>query len=356
MTANLLCPTPVIRVYDNPSAFQLLEEDWKELFQQHGGWNVFLSWHWFYHWWNTFGSGSEIQILALSSEGRLVGIAPMMIEVDATGVRQLALIGSDRTTDYGDVLVAPAFREALSEALAGFVQEGRGRWERVELRSLPADSLLLGSFREAVQRRGMESWSRDSNTCPTVRLAPTWEEYLASLSKTHRHELRRKIRRSQAAGVQTFQHLTTPEEVAAGMDSFFRLHRASRPDKAAFLDETTASFFRSIGDAFAVEGWMRLNLMQIDGREVAASMAFSRDDRMLLYNSGLDPEYRVHSVGIALHAAEIQQAIDLGKEWYDFMRGNEPYKYDFGARDNPIYTLTLLPAGSGEAEDETYRG
>jgi len=286
-----------------------------------------------------------------------MGIAPMMVETSDAGVRQLALVGSDRTTDYCDLLVDPRYEEALCKALSEFIEGGlRRHWERVEMRSLPADSPLLAGFREMADRRGMQTIVRASNTCPIVRLAPTWEEYLAALGKTDRHELRRKIRRSQAAGAQTFRQLVTPDEVAASLDSFFRLHRASRPDKAAFLDDKTASFFRGVSDAFAREGWLRLNLMQIDGRDVAACMAFARGDRVLLYNSGLDPDSRIHSVGIALHAADIQQAIAQGKVWYDFLRGNEPYKYDFGAKDSPIYTLTILPAGTGEVEEESDRG
>lgn len=351
MTASLLRPAPVIRVYDDPSAFQALEGGWKALFQQFGGWNVFLSWQWFHPWWTTFGPGNDLQILALSSEDRLVGVVPMMVETDETGHRQLALIGSDRTTDYGDLLADPDFLEPMCEALADFVLEGFGRWERVELRSVRGSSPLLGRFREAAERRGLAARAAATGTCPVARLAPTWEEYLAGLSKSNRHELRRKIRRSQAAGPQGFRFLTTPEEVAAGLDSFFRLHRASRVDKAAFLDERMAAFFRRVGQSFAAEGWMRLNLMEVNGQDVAASVAFSRGDRVLLYNSGLDPEYRVHSVGIALHAADIQQAVSQGKEWYDFLRGNEPYKYDLGGRDNPIYTLTLLPKGAGTGDE-----
>ncbi len=356
MTANLLCPAPVVRVYDNPSAFQLLEEEWKALFQQHGGWNLFLSWQWFHHWWESFGDGNQLQILALSRGDRLVGVVPMMIEADGAGGRQLALIGSDRTTDYGDALVAPEFEAELSERLADFIRHGFHRWDRVELRSLAASSALLRVFRDAAHHHGLESRLVESNTCPVAHLTPSWEEYLAGLSKSDRHELRRKIRRSQAPGVQSLRQLQTPAEVAEGMDSFFHLHRASRPDKAEFLDEATATFFRRVSAAFAAEGWMRLNLMQIDGRDVAATMAFTRGDRVLLYNSGLDPDYRVHSVGIALHAADMQQAIGEGKEWYDFLRGNEPYKYGLGGRDNPIYTLTLLPGGSGGGSEGDGRG
>ncbi len=354
MTSNILCPAPTIRLYDDPSAFQTLKEDWRSLFERHGDWNVFLSWEWFHCWWECFGDGHELQILTLSSQERLVGLVPMMVETDEQGRRQLALIGSDRTTDSGDLLVEPEFVKPLCEALADFVQRGFGRWERVEFRSLPSFSPLLDTFVQMARTQGMMDRVVASCTCPISRLAPTWDDYLATLGKNDRHEIRRKIRRSQAAGTQSFRRLRTPDEVDAGLPAFFHLHRASRPDKAAFLDESMASFFRSVGRAFAIEGWIQLNLMAIDGREVAASMAFSRGDRVLLYNSGLDPEYRAHSVGIALHAADMQEAIAEGKEWYDFLRGNEPYKYDLGARDNSIYTLNLLPASEGAADEGGY--
>lgn len=356
MTADCLRPAPAVRVYDNPSAFRLLEQEWKALFRQHGGWNLFLSWEWFDSWWEAFGAGNHLRILALSSVDGLVGVVPMMIEPDGAGGQRLALVGSDRTTDYGDVLVSPEYSDELAERLADFVVDGFGHWERVEFRSLPSRSMLLSGFREAAQRRGLRSRLVQSNTCPVAHLTNSWESYLAGLSKSDRHELRRKIRRSQAPGVQSLRRLQTPEEVADGMESFLRLHRISRPDKAEFLDERTASFFRRVGTAFAAEGWMRLNFMQIDGRDVAATMAFTRGERVLLYNSGLDPEYRVHSVGIALHAADLQQAIGEGKEWYDFLRGNEPYKYDLGARDNPIYTLTLSPEGGDAGVEGDGRG
>lgn len=345
-----------VRVHDDRSDFLLLEEEWKELFQRHGGWNLFLSWQWFSQWWRTLGAGRELQLLTLRDEGRLVGIAPLMLETDDEGRRRLALIGSDRTTDYADMLVEPDFEESMVGALARFVADGLGRWDYAEFSSLLESSPLLGHFREAVDHLGVSSRVEVANTCPSFRLAPSWDEYLATLGKTHRHELRRKIRRSQSDGPVTLHFLRTLEEVEGGLDAFFRLHRASRPEKADFLDEELVSFFRGIAASFAGEGWMRLSLMKIDGREVAATFAFTRGERVLLYNSGLDPAYRQHSVGIALHAADLQQAIGEGLRCYDFLRGNEPYKYDLGAHDNSIYTLTLLPRGVETGGDGSQRG
>lgn len=350
MAANLTQPTTTAQIYNDPSAFQQLKADWKSLFEQHGGWNLFLSWQWFDRWWSTLGANHELQLLTLRDKDRLVGVVPMMVETDDAGRRRLALIGCDRTTDYGDMLVDPAYIPSLSETLADFVAGGFGRWQAVEFRSLPESSPLLTTFREAAHRRGLASNLYVSNSCPVVHLAPTWDDYLAALDKTHRHELRRKMRRSQAVGKQTLHSYTAPSEVAAALERFLRLHRASRPDKAAYWDETTVSFFEGMAQVFAEAGWLSLNFMRIDDRDVAATLSFSRGQRVMLYNSGLDPEYRTHSVGIALHAADIHQAIDQGKEWYDFLRGNEAYKYDLGGLDTPIFNLTLLPEGNSEWE------
>ena len=40
-------------------------------------------------------------------------------------------------------------------------------------------------------------------------------------------------------------------------------------------------------------------------------------------------------------AHSIRRAIEEGKTSFDFMRGDEPYKYDLGAQNQKIYRLTL---------------
>ncbi len=344
---SLACPSIAVTVHETPSDFRLLQDGWKDLFERHGGWNVFLSWEWFHRWWQSFGDAHELHLIALRQENRLVGIVPAMVETTEGGERQFALIGSDRTTDYCDVLVAPEFQDRLLAALADTIAQGFGRWARAELRNLPQGSPLLGAFLDEIGRRGMRAEVRESATCPVARLAPTWDEYLATLSKKDRHELRRKIRRSQSCGEPQILRMERPAAIEEGLADFFRLHRASASEKAAFLDPEMETFFRRMVLSLSQRGWVRLNLMKLDGVGVAASLSFCCGDRVLLYNSGLDPECRHLCVGIALHAAEMQDAIDQGKEYYDFLRGDEPYKYDLGGRDTPIYTLTVLPQQSG---------
>jgi CelD/BcsL family acetyltransferase involved in cellulose biosynthesis len=46
-------------------------------------------------------------------------------------------------------------------------------------------------------------------------------------------------------------------------------------------------------------------------------------------------------------ACYIQRAIELGRTRLDFLRGNEPYKYEWGAVDEPIERLLVQRTAAG---------
>jgi len=53
---------------------------------------------------------------------------------------------------------------------------------------------------------------------------------------------------------------------------------------------------------------------------------------------------------VVMVACYIQRAIQLGRTRLDFLRGNEPYKYEWGAVDSPIERLLVqrtAPAAEG---------
>jgi CelD/BcsL family acetyltransferase involved in cellulose biosynthesis len=51
------------------------------------------------------------------------------------------------------------------------------------------------------------------------------------------------------------------------------------------------------------------------------------------------------SPGIVAIAMCIEDAIKRGIRRFEFLRGNEAYKYRFGGRDHHIYTLTCSHRG-----------
>ena len=55
--------------------------------------------------------------------------------------------------------------------------------------------------------------------------------------------------------------------------------------------------------------------------------------KFLYYQSGYDPAWRSKSVGLVLLAHTVRDAFAEGLAEFDFLRGDEPYKYDLGGKD-----------------------
>ena len=173
-----------------------------------------------------------------------------------------------------------------------------------------------------------------------MQLPATWDEYLAGLRKRDRHELRRKLRRlERTPGTRNYE-LSGPGEVEAGMDDFFALHRMSGPDKQQFMTPRRERFFRRVAVRLAEQGIARLSFVEIDGERTAVSLSFVCGGVRYLYNSGYDPSLGRLAAGLLNHAYAIRRSIEEGLSVFDFMRGDEPYKYRLGGRDTVLHTLT----------------
>ena len=81
------------------------------------------------------------------------------------------------------------------------------------------------------------------------------------------------------------------------------------------------------------EGILQLSFLTINDEKAAGYLCFDYMDRIWVYNSGFRPDYQFYSPGWVLLSYLIQHAINTGKSHFDFMRGDETYKYRFGADD-----------------------
>jgi CelD/BcsL family acetyltransferase involved in cellulose biosynthesis len=172
-----------------------------------------------------------------------------------------------------------------------------------------------------------------------LNLPSSWEEYLQLLSGKQRHELNRKLRRLNEEG--DLNHRTGTDANENDIDTFLRLFRDSRQDKAAFLTPQMESFFRSIARAMAEQKLLRLNILELDKKPMAATMCFDYRDTVYLYNSGYEPDYGWLSVGVISKALCIKDSIERHKKRFDFLKGAEAYKYHLGGQELPLCNCSL---------------
>jgi CelD/BcsL family acetyltransferase involved in cellulose biosynthesis len=236
-------------------------------------------------------------------------------------------------------------REVCSTVLDHLLQN-RTDWDVIDLHSLPEFSPSRELLAELSAEKGLSIEVVPEDVCPVIELPEDWETYLMSLRKKDRHELRRKVRKLEGRDDTRWYLVKTdnPAELEKGMRAFIALHRSSGLDKAQFMDDRRAEAFMEMAARMSASGWLDLAILAVQDGPAAAYLSFNYNGRLYLYNSGYDPKYAAYSAGVALLAYRIHKAILQGVKTFDFLRGDEEYKYDFGAKDTYVYRAVLRVA------------
>jgi CelD/BcsL family acetyltransferase involved in cellulose biosynthesis len=308
------------------------EAAWNGLVARSGLPLPFSTWQFQTTWWRHLGEGRLHLFGVQDAAADWVGLLPLY-EADA-GLR---LVGGVDVADYLDLIAVAGHEEAAWKALLGAIPaEGRG----LDLRPVPAASPTVTLLPGLAAAAGLDCRIDVDERCPVIDLPASWDAYLATLSGKDRHELRRKLRRADGAGARV-EVARTPGGIAAFMDSFLALHRKSKVGKARFMDARMERFFRDVGTALAGAGWAALWVLWVESQPAAALFCIEYGGSVGLYNSGFDPEARALSPGVVLIARTIEDAIGRGFRRYDFLRGDEPYKYGFGAVPTDVVRVSL---------------
>jgi CelD/BcsL family acetyltransferase involved in cellulose biosynthesis len=362
---------------------------WDRLLGQTAGATPFARWTVHRAWWDAYGATAHDQYMVTVPAGTPVGaerdtdqirgIVPLMhrhsVEpqdqptatvlrrhvkpLAATAVRADAkaiFFGAAYHTDYMTLLAAPAdlptVAAAVADALAGPPDASHGSqpWDVVDLRRLrsddPALPALERAFRDRASAAGWLVTREPEDVCPVVSApAGGWDDYLATLDKKARHEIRRKWRRAEGAGeLRTEVAPPTAEGIAAfielhqarfGADGLFPATEGGR--RSRLFVERLAELERAEPSA----GQLRLAQVSSGGSLLFAALAFDDGTTCFLYNAGMDPTRPELSPGIVGTAAYIRDRLAAGRRRFDFLRGDEPYKYEWGARDEVIERLLV---------------
>ena len=347
---------------------------------------------WAFHraWWDGYGASAHedtilIQDPALPAGSAPVAIVPLMhrheVEPDEADRRstirhgnegpltpveptaKAVFFGASYHADYATILAAPADLPAVAAALVDHLGSPSAvgddhpmPWDVVDLRRLrcgdPASDALTDAFRAAATTCGWTVVREREDVCPVVTLPEgvDFEGFLDTLDKKARHEIRRKIRRAEAAGVTALTESTDPVSL---LPTFIGFHQAKWGERGLFPPnaggDASRVFVRRLFEAFGPTGPVRLTFLTCGERRIAGAIHFDDGVTLSYYNAGLDPEARDLSPGVILIAQYVKAAIATGRRRLDFLRGDESYKYEWGAVDEPIERILVTRSVAGQA-------
>jgi len=291
--------------------------------------SIFILPGWLETWWQAFGAGAELYLRAVRQGEKVIGIAPLLIRNET-----VSIIGSANVCDYLDFIVAPGLEEDFFSVLLGDLKQ-KGI-NRLDLRSLRPDSTVLINLVSIAQDEGHEVLCDQEEVSLELDLPSTWEEYLATLSAKQRHEVKRKLRRLSEADNVEHRCLEVGQEVEDYLETFLKLFSLSRDEKANFMTPEMESFFRSLADTMAEIGLLRFGVIELDTQPAAMTMGFDYNESHYLYNSAYDPQFNYLSAGLLCKILCLKESIEKGRKKWDFLKGNETYKYHLGGREVPI--------------------
>jgi CelD/BcsL family acetyltransferase involved in cellulose biosynthesis len=335
-----------VEVFTAASVFRDLQAEWLRLLSQMPFQSVFFTPQWQSTWWHHFGSDHQLHLLTVrSDDGELQGLAPLMFDHSTAASPRLALIGDLELCDYLDLLIAPAWQHEVGQTLAHYLVSQVGEETELCLTNLARRSLTPALLHDRLAAQGLAVEIDQVETCPTIALPADWDAYVATLRGKDRHEMRRKIRRAMADAQLEYVVSSDMAGLDEHLETFFVLHRMSRQHaKRNFMTAEKIAFFRDMVYQLWLRGWLELAVLCADKVPVAALCCFTYGTTYAAYNASYHPDYGHLSVGIVLFANRIQSAIERRFACFDFLRGDEDYKYRFGATDRPLYQLLARAA------------
>ena len=331
-----------IHLIQSSTEFQRFKKDWNSLLVNSASHVPFLRHEYLETWWSTLGGGewgqAELAVLVQkSSQGMLTGIAPFFISD-----QQVRFLGAVEISDYLDLITTPDNLPNFTREITQYLCSSNfPSWEVIILDNLPEDSPSIPHLQSAAGELDLLTEINPLHPAPYLRLPGSWEEYLAGLDDRYRHEIQRKNRKAEEYFLPLDWYVV---ENSADLDQEvgeFLTLMSNNPLKEKFLTKAmTSQMISAAGIAFQ-EGWLQLAFLTIGDRKVAGYLNFDLNNRIWVYNSGIDPLFENLSPGWVLLSKLIQQAILDGKSVFDFMRGNEEYKYQFGGIDSHVVQLKI---------------
>ena len=326
----------------------------------------FRSWAWLSSWWRHYGLPSRgdlstrLMVLGVQDgSGRLAGIAPWYLSRSAAKGWVLRWLGSGEVcSDYASILCMPEDADRVSETLAEYLTGSncacgaRHCWDLLEVDGVDAEDAVVTRLLRQLDERGCAQHENSPLRTWRLTLPKTWEEFLRLVSKGRREKLRQAERRLFQTGRAIMRTVENCAQLDPAMEALIDLHQKRWQmlgEPGCFLSPRFTAFHREAARRLLLAGQLQLQLLEIDGRTVAAEYQLAGapgtpgQGVTYFYQGGIDPQRLADEPGHLITTATVKRAIEQGGRAIDFLRGDEPYKAHFRAVARPMLALRVVP-------------
>ncbi|MEM7455709.1 MAG: GNAT family N-acetyltransferase [Planctomycetota bacterium] len=327
-----------LHVVRDLNGIEALKQRWTELDQDH----PFRSFDWYFSWFEHCSSGEAPYVITdQNTQSETQMIAPFYSTTTRLGGRKLCLAADGHVcTDYGQIASHDLRFESNISNLMWWLASG-DPWHNhayCEFDGLPQNCSTTLSTLSELNRVGFEPEIFELQNCWEVGLPETWEELNARFSKKHRRKTKKALSNLDNCEV----HSLADSDFDSLWPEFVRLHQMRRTqvgDPGCFADSNFERFLRHATRRLGRRDLADVHIVESKNQPVAASLSFFSPTKTFMYQTGFDPGFSKLEPGYMLIVAALRQAIARRHRYFDFMRGDEPYKQRWNADAVPMLKL-----------------
>ncbi|RMF57186.1 MAG: GNAT family N-acetyltransferase [Calditrichaeota bacterium] len=333
------------KVQDTQS-FAALEKPWKALLGKASKRSIFLSWEWMYTWWECYHqkhSDWKLSILVFKKNEEIVAILPLYestLEYGIFRIRRVGFLGDQiESSDYLDIITTEKYYTYFRSNINEILHNEFSHTDMIHFTGILEDSVIHDSL------MGWQNGTvlkQEFRICPYIPLPQSFDDYLKTLSSNFRYNIRRRTKKILKLNDAAFNIISKPEEVSPAIEKVFDLHSVRARQKSLdtkFLKEIRHQFHQRCAVRMAQNDWIKIFLLNIEKKAIATLYCFDYQNTLYYFQSGFDPQWDKMSPGMVIMAYAIRYAIENKMNIFDFMRGNEAYKFNWTDKFYYLYEL-----------------
>ena len=329
-----------------------IEREWESVHRADPEANVFTSSAWLRGRLSALGDRWRVLVARPGAGKPIVGLLPLrflpslpaermpwekepFFPVADSEVRGLGMAGSP-LADYTGFVCSAGYEDVAVAAFAEYVQHNM-EWAYLEICDAidPRLDAFLGHFPEPrfrVERR-------PPTPCPFLDLNESWEAYLGARPHPRmRREIRHDLRAMER--LPGLRRTSVADDGELQISVLLELWQGNW----GTIPEPQLSQYRSIFRSCLESGSLWLDILWDGDAPITGLLAFLDHERrsFCFYITGFDKRYAAFSPGTVIVAHAIREAIRQGYRFFDFLRGDEPYKFSLGAELRQAENVTII--------------
>jgi CelD/BcsL family acetyltransferase involved in cellulose biosynthesis len=334
-------------------SFESLAEEWQALEAEAEN-TFFLSWTWVSSWLAVYRA--KVDVCRVYQGRRLVGLGLLLDQsVDSRFPWKTHSVWLNQTgekakdqiwPEYNGLLTLKGYESEVSHAVIAFLLDS-GRL-RDELNTGVITSQQAEDFEHPALLKRVE-WQGPSYLIDLQALRREGQEYLSSLSKNTRYQINRTRRLIEDVDTLGATKAESTEQALSWFDDIAPLHIARWGDDSGYKNPEFVRFHHALIKNGSPQGQVEVFSMSSAGHVLGYLYNFIYKGRLYFYLSGLAvdgqnglaPGDNKFKPGLLIQALRVQQALDEGLEYYDFMGGEARYKKSLASYSGDFMILRL---------------